>query len=67
MKTTLRCQMLAHPIAGMAGPHILRCPTTPYRFHYHGSAAPHWICAHRHESVTAAVACTVKSQKDAPR
>ena len=60
-----RCAILAHPVAGLAAP-ALRCPSTLYRFHYHGHdpagpfrpMVPGRPCRHRHQTVNAAVRCT---------
>lgn len=60
-----RCALLAHPIAGLTAP-ALRCPSTPFTFHYHGHdpkgpfrpMVPGRPCRHRHDDINAAVRCT---------
>lgn len=60
-----RCVLLASPIPGCTAP-VLGCPTTPYRFHYHGhdpagpfrATVPGRPCRHRHQDIHAAVRCT---------
>jgi hypothetical protein len=58
-----RCALLALwlPDGG-----AMRCPTTPYRFHYHATAttarglAP---CPHRHQSLAAAQGCAGRTTR----
>lgn len=67
---TARCAILASPYRDAAAMH---CPTSMTRFHYHGHdpagpfrpMVPGRPCAHRHQSVNAAVACTDRLDRTA--
>lgn len=62
----IRCALLATEMTLPPGP-IFKCPTTPYKFHYHGTdrSQPYRplvagrICRHRHQTPAAARECTV--------
>jgi len=67
MARNTRCRILAHLIPGFEPKdRVLRCPTTAYKFHYHGAKPEYSVlsvrepCSHRHQDVNSAVACSEK-------